>query len=163
MPYVMHVTAHDVAIAAGVGLIAAGVGILLMRGVGACEALFGRLRVRAAYRPVIGGAFVGLLALATPQVLSSGHGALPLALPLDQRMWAILMLFVLKSLASIVSLGSGFRGGLFFASLLLGALGGRVLAESIAWAVPALAPDPHIYAIIGMGALSVSVIGGPLT
>src|SRR5262249_41126037 len=30
--------------------------------------------------------------------------------------------------------------------------------------VPAsLALDPHIYAIIGMGALSVSVIGGPLT
>src|SRR6185312_13541389 len=29
--------------------------------------------------------------------------------------------------------------------------------------LPGLALDPHIYAIIGMGALSVSVIGGPLT
>ena len=63
----------------------------------------------------------------------------------------------------MISLGTGFRGGLFFASLLLGALGGRLLAEAINLVVPALALDPHIYAIIGMGALSVSVIGGPLT
>jgi CIC family chloride channel protein len=76
---------------------------------------------------------------------------------------AVALLFVLKSLASIVSLGTGFRGGLFFASLLIGALGGRMFADvaNVLW--PAGALDPHVYAIIGMGALSVAVIGGPLT
>ena len=69
----------------------------------------------------------------------------------------------MKSIASIVSLGSGFRGGLFFASLLLGALGGQLFAAAINWLWPTLALDAHAYAIIGMGALSVSVIGGPLT
>ncbi len=69
----------------------------------------------------------------------------------------------MKSLASIASLGTGFRGGLFFASLLIGALGGRIFADVANMLWPAAALDPHIYAIIGMGALSVSVIGGPLT
>ncbi len=163
MPFVMQVAGHDIAAAAVVGLAAAGVGIVLMRGVSLCESLLSRLRIPPALRPPIGGALVGALALASPQVLSSGHGAIHIAGMLQSPLQLIAMLFVLKALASIVSLGSGFRGGLFFASLLLGALAGRVLAEGADFVFPTLALDPHIYAIIGMGALSVSVIGGPLT
>jgi CIC family chloride channel protein len=163
MPFVMQVSGHDIAAAAAVGLAAAGAGILLMRSVSGCETLLSRLRVKPAWRPPIGGAIVGALALITPQILSSGHGAIHIAAMLQSPLQLILMLFVLKSIASIVSLGFGFRGGLFFASLLLGALAGRALAEGVNFIVPALALDPHIYAIIGMGALSVSVIGGPLT
>ena len=108
-------------IAAGLGLLAAMFGIVLMRGVASCELLLSRLRVKPALRPVLGGALVGLMAMVSPQVMSSGHGALHLTgifkLPLE----TIALIFVLKTVASIVSLGSGFRGGLFFASLLLGA------------------------------------------
>src|SRR6266702_963465 len=59
--------------------------------------------------------------------------------------------------------GSGFRGGLFFATLFMGALGGRLFAAGVDLAWPGLALDPNVYAIIGMSALSASVIGGPLT
>ena len=163
MPFVMQVTGYDIAIAAAVGLAAAGVGVALMRGVGLCEALLGRLGIKPAWRPPIGGAIVGLLALVSPQVLSSGHGAIHLAGMMQSPLRMIVLLFALKAIASIVSLGTGFRGGLFFASLLLGALAGRILAEGLDFMFPALGLDPHIYAIIGMGALSVSVIGGPLT
>jgi len=163
MPFVMQVTGHDIAAALAVGLAAAGAGILIMRSVSLCEALFARLRIKPALRPPIGGAIVGALALISPQILSSGHGAIHVAAMLQSPLQLILMLFLLKAVASIISLGSGFRGGLFFASLLLGALGGRALAEGVNFVLPGLALDPHIYAIIGMGALSVSVIGGPLT
>jgi CIC family chloride channel protein len=163
MPFVMQVNGHDIAAAVAVGLAAAGAGILLMRSVSLCEALFTRLGIKPAWRPPIGGAIVGALALISPQVLSSGHGAIHIAAMLQSPLQLILMLFLLKAAASVISLGSGFRGGLFFASLLLGALGGRALAEGVNFVLPGLALDPHIYAIIGMGALSVSVIGGPLT
>src|SRR4051794_19256851 len=163
MPFVMQVTGHDIAAAVAVGLAAAGTGILIMRSVSLCETLFTRLGIKPALRPAIGGAIVGALALITPQVLSSGHGAIHIAGMLQSPLQLILMLFVLKAIASIVSLGTGFRGGLFFASLLLGALAGRALAEGLDFVFPKLALDPHIYAIIGMSALSVSVIGGPLT
>jgi CIC family chloride channel protein len=154
---------RDVLIAAGVGLLAAVVGIAIMRGVAACERLYVRLKVPAHYRPAIGGALVGLMALVTPHILSSGHGALHLAGLIQLPIAMIATIFVLKALASIVSLGSGFRGGLFFASLLLGALGGQLFASGLAMALPNARIDPDVYAIIGLCALSVSVIGGPLT
>ena len=154
---------HDVVIAGGVGLLAAMFGIALMRGVAACERLFSRLGVRPALRPMIGGMVVGLLAIVSPQVMSSGHGALHLTGIFKLPLATIAMIFALKALASIVSLGTGFRGGLFFASLLLGALGGQLFAVGLNAIYPALHPDPDAFAIIGMGALSVSVIGGPLT
>ena len=160
---VSNVAVHDVVIAAFVGLLAAGFGIVVMRGVAACEKLFARLKVRPALRPMIGGALVGLLAILSPQVMSSGHGALHLTGIFKLPLATIALIFVLKAAASVISLGSGFRGGLFFASLLLGALGGQLFALSLAVLLPGLHVDPDSYAIIGMCALSVSVIGGPLT
>jgi CIC family chloride channel protein len=160
---VSDVAVHDVVIAAGFGLVAAIFGVTLMRGVAACERLFARLKVRPEVRPVIGGAIVGMMAMISPAVMSSGHGALHLTgifrLPLEM----IALIFVLKSVASIISLGSGFRGGLFFASLLLGALGGQLFANGMNAVIPGIRLDPDAYAIIGLSALSVSVIGGPLT
>ncbi|HWE79272.1 MAG TPA: chloride channel protein [Pseudolabrys sp.] len=160
---VADVAVHDVVIAAGVGLLAAMVGILLMRSVAACERVFTRLRVAPEWRPVIGGSIVGLLAIITPQVMSSGHGAMHLTGIFKLPTATIALIFVLKIIASIVSLGSGFRGGLFFASLLLGALGGQLFATGFLAIVPGVHIDPDAYAIIGLSALSVSVIGGPLT
>jgi len=106
---------------------------------------------------------VGLLALLTPQVMSSGHGALHFAGLVSMPLAAIAVVFTLKAIASMISLGSGFRGGLFFATLLLGALGGRLFAAGFDTVWPGLNLDPNVYAIVGMSALSASVIGGPLT
>jgi chloride channel protein, CIC family len=161
--YVSHVSARDLVIASAVGLAAAGGGIAVMRGVARCEALLNTMRVPVFLRPALGGLVVGLLALVSPQVMSSGHGAIHFAAVLDRPLRDIALLFLIKALASIASLGTGFRGGLFFASLLLGALGGRMFADALTTLWPTLSLDPHVYAIIGMGALSVSVIGGPLT
>jgi CIC family chloride channel protein len=160
---VSHLAVHDVMIAGGLGLLAAIFGIILMRGVAACELLFTRLRVKPALRPMVGGAIVGLLAIVSPQVMSSGHGALHLTGIFKLPLQMIATIFVLKTLASMVSLGSGFRGGLFFASLLLGALGGQLFAVGLAAVWPGAHANPDAYAIIGLSALSVSVIGGPLT
>jgi CIC family chloride channel protein len=63
----------------------------------------------------------------------------------------------------VLSLGSGFRGGLFFATLFMGAIGGHLFAGGFDAIWPELNLNPNVYAIIGMSALSASVIGGPLT
>jgi CIC family chloride channel protein len=95
--------------------------------------------------------------------MSSGHGALHLSGMMDQPLRALALVFLLKALASVLSLGSGFRGGLFFASLLLGVLCGRLFAGGANLVLPSLMLDANVYSIIGMGALSASIIGGPLT
>jgi CIC family chloride channel protein len=112
---------------------------------------------------MLGGLVVGLLAIVSPQVMSSGHGALRVAGMLDLSFRAVALLFLLKIIASIASLGSGFRGGMFFSSLLIGALGGHLLAVALTMFWPTVYFDPNAYAVIGMSALSASVIGGPLT
>jgi CIC family chloride channel protein len=157
------VTSLDLVMAALLGVAAALFGIAIMRCVGLCEAALARLLRWAPLRPMLGGLMVGLLALVTPQVLSSGHGALHIAGLNQMALPAIAMVFGLKTLASVVSLGSGFRGGLFFASLLLGVLGGKLFAAGLGALWPGTTFDPSVYAIIGMGALSASIIGGPLT
>jgi CIC family chloride channel protein len=95
--------------------------------------------------------------------MSSGHGALHFAGILNLSLWAVALLFVLKIVASIVSLGSGFRGGMFFSSLLIGALGGRLLAVALTTVWPGGHFDSNAYAVIAMSGLSAAVIGGPLT
>jgi chloride channel protein, CIC family len=157
------VVIHDLVLAASLGLLASMLGIVMMRGVAICEAMFQRLKLRPILRTAAGGIVVGLLALLSPQVMSSGHGALRVAGMLDLSFRAVALLFVLKILASIASLGSGFRGGLFFSSLLIGALGGHLLAVALTMFWPTAYFDPNAYAVIGMSALSASVIGGPLT
>jgi chloride channel protein, CIC family len=157
------IAAHDLVFAATLGLLAALLGIVLMRGVAISENMFARLRLRPALRTMAGGLVVGLLAIVSPQVMSSGHGALRVAGMLDLSFRTVALLFVLKIAASIASLGSGFRGGMFFSSLLIGALGGHLLAVALTMFWPTGYFDPNAYAVIGMSALSASVIGGPLT
>jgi len=157
------VVGRDLVIAALLGILAALVGIAIMRGVALGETLLAKTRLWPPLRPALGGLAVGLLALATPQVMSSGHGALHFAGFVSIPLTVIATMFALKVLASIISLGSGFRGGLFFATLFLGALGGHLFAGGIDTVWPGLKLDPNVYAIVGMSALSASVIGGPLT
>lgn len=155
---------RDLVIAAFLGLLAAAFGILLMRGIAVCEWILLRTKLRTVVGPAFGGLIVGLLALISPQVMSSGHGALYLAGVLHRPLTQIAIVFVLKAIASVVSIGTGFRGGMFFASLLLGALGGQLLASGIEVAIAPTVPlDLNAYATVGMAALSASVIGAPFT
>jgi CIC family chloride channel protein len=154
---------RDLAIAALLGILAALLGIVIMRGVALCETLLSKTGLWPPLRPALGGLAVGLLALLTPQVMSSGHGALHFAGIVSMPLAFIAAVFVLKAIASVLSLGSGFRGGLFFATLFMGVLGGRLFAAGFDAIWPGLDLDPNVYAIVGMSALSASVIGGPLT
>jgi CIC family chloride channel protein len=157
------VASQDLAVAALLGLIAALVGIGIMRGVALCDSVLAKIRLWPPLRPALGGLVVGLLALITPEVLSSGHGALQVSGGFTMPIAVIASVFALKAIASVISLGSGFRGGLFFASLLLGALGGHLFAAGLSALLPAHNLDTSVYAVIGMSALSASIIGGPLT
>jgi CIC family chloride channel protein len=162
-PVVGVVLGRDLAVAAVLGMLAALFGIAIMRGAGLCETLLAKIISWPPLRTAIGGLAVGLLALQTPQVLSSGHGALHFNGIVTMPLAFIGMVFVLKTTASVISLGAGFRGGLFFATLFLGAIGGRLFAEGFDGIWPGLRLESNVYAIIGMSALSASVIGGPLT
>ncbi len=147
----------------GLGLVAAALGVGAMRSAALIERAFRFVVPSRLLRPVAGGFLLGAMALYTPQVLGAGHGALELDFywPLSARDLAILIM--LKLFASMASLACGFRGGLFFASLFVGSLLGKLYAIGVTAAFPWLGLDPVACILVGMGALSTAIVGGPLT
>jgi CIC family chloride channel protein len=156
------ITNLDYVLFAALGVICAALAVVLMRGVSILERLLKHRSIPTALRPALGGLLLGGLALFTPQVLSAGHGALQYDLSTAQDLGFILAVLGLKMLASTVSLGSGFRGGLFFASLLLGALTGLAFGQLVEL-TGAIRLDLTSTALVGMGAFAVATVGGPLT
>ena len=142
-------------------LLVSGIGILVMRSSATVERLFVRFPVWC--RPVVGGVCVGSLAIITPQVLAAGHGAMLLDLHRDIAATSIALIIALKLIACLISLASGFRGGLFFASLFVGSLLGKLFAVLLAMLGPAFAVDPLVAMLTGMATLGVAIVGGPLT
>ena len=157
----------DFALVLALGFVAALAGIGIMRAVSFAETVFKFARVPVFARPGVGGLLVGALAFVTPAVMSGGHGAMRLTFGQALPFSVLAALFVFKACASAISLGAGFRGGLFFASLLLGSLLGKMFSAATlllppAWIATSVLPEP-VYALIGMSALATAIIGGPLT
>lgn len=157
------ITIVDYGAYAVLGALCALMGIGVMRLVTLAERGFQAWPVLARWRPVAGGVLLAGLALLSPQTLSSGHGALHLDLLLAPPVSLLLFVMVLKIAASVISLASGFRGGLFFASLFLGSLLGQVFGQVFNLNPWGLVLSPIDAALVGMAGLSVSIVGGPMT
>jgi CIC family chloride channel protein len=114
-------------------------------------------------RPAIGGVILSALALFAPQVLGSGHGAVQFHFDLRWTIPALAFLLAMKLIASAISVGAGFRGGLFSSSLFLGTLLGALFAQGVAYFSPALEAEHNVFMLAGMGAVAAGIIGAPLT
>ncbi|MFI4974890.1 MAG: chloride channel protein [Caulobacterales bacterium] len=168
-PMVIHASvANDLVLShyvlfAGLGLISAFFGVAIMRAVAWTESVTTHLPGPKGLRPVIGGCLLAGIAFFAPQTLSAGHGAMHLDLGENLPLLVLVFLIATKASASVISLGFGFRGGLFFASLYLGALLGRLFAVALAATGLGVNLDPMAASLVGMGALAVAIVGGPFT
>lgn len=145
------------------GVIGAGFGIAVMQLTALSDRAFNATRIPKWLQPAAGGLLLGGLACITPQVLGAGHGALALDIGLDLPLLMLGGLLILKLLAALISLGSGFRGGLFFASLFMGVLLGKLYGGAFEAFFPGFGLDPTAALLCGMGVVGVAVVGGPLT
>lgn len=138
-------------------------GVAAMRAAGASERALQATAAPVWARPAIGGLAVAALATITPQVLGAGHGALALNISTNFPLAVLASFLALKLVACLISLASGFRGGLFFASLFMGATLGKIYALALTALAPSLALDPTICILVGMATFGVVIVGGPLT
>jgi CIC family chloride channel protein len=162
-PTVAPLTFVDYGALIGLGLAAAAVGVGAMRVAALIERAFRAVVPWRLLRPVAGGLTVGAMALYSPQVLGAGHGALGLDFYWPMTATDLATLIVLKLFACLVSLASGFRGGLFFASLFVGSLLGRFYWIGVNSLAPSIGLEMTACVLVGMGALSAAIVGGPLT
>jgi CIC family chloride channel protein len=164
----VRIAALDYGLFAVVGIVAAVIAIATMRGVTWIERLFRRLHVPDWLRPCVGGILIGLIATIYPEVLGSGHGAVQLTLDHAFPAAILLGLIAAKGLASAISVGCGFRGGLFSSALLLGGVygGAAVVALHGALSLFGLADgefDRAAYMLVGMGSVAGAIVGAPVT
>lgn len=163
VPQVKAVVGQGYLAIAALALIVSVVGILIMQTAALVERGFSQRWLPVWLKPVIGGLCVGGMAIITPQVLAAGHGAMLTDLHRDMTGSLILMVIALKISACLISLASGFRGGLFFASLFIGCLIGKLFALLLPLLAPGVAFDPTTSMLTGMATLGVAIVGGPLT
>jgi CIC family chloride channel protein len=163
LPTAEAIATLDYLLFASLGLICGVVGVAVMRAVTLAEVGSRRLPVPDHLRPALGGFLLIPLAMITPQALSAGHGALHLNLTTQVSLGFLAVVFGVKILASVISLGFGFRGGLFFASLFLGSLLGQIFAGLINLVAGTPFVSASDAALVGMAAMAVAVVGGPMT
>jgi chloride channel protein, CIC family len=145
------------------GVLAAGLAILAMMAVTWAERGMRQLPVPEWLRPAIGGALLAAIALYFPQVLGSGHGAIQYHFDMHWALLPLVLLLLAKIVASAVSVGSGFRGGLFSSSLFLGCLFGAAFAGALGLIDPAVLQQYDAFVLVGMGSVAAAIIGAPLT
>ena len=149
---------------AALGIAAAPLAVATMRAVRFSEIIVKRLVPLVWLRPAAGGLGVTAIALLFPDVLGSGQGAIQAHL--DHPLSAVPVLAALllaKVTASALSIGAGFRGGLFSSSLLIGCLFGELTARLMALAAPLAVGMETALMVVGMGAVAAGIIGAPVT
>ncbi|KAM3111123.1 chloride channel protein [Phormidesmis sp. 146-33] len=117
--------------------------------------------------PIMGGLFVGLVALQLPQVLGVGYETVEAMLrDVEFSLRLLVALLVVKLFATAISLGSGLVGGVFAPAMFLGAtLGaayGKILPFALPWFAASIAAPPA-YAMVGMAAVLAASVNAPLT
>ena len=126
------------------------------------ERLFSKFTLPPPAKLALGGAIVGFLAIASPDVCGNGQGLLN---TLFRQNWfsdEILAILVLKVLATAATFGSGAVGGVFTPTLFIGASLGMLYGRCLLLLFPGLPLDPGMYGIIGMGSFIAASTGAPL-
>ncbi len=148
----------------GLGVLAAGVGVAFIRFLYASEDVADRLwRGPTWLRPAAGGALLGLLLLALPELYGVGYPPLEHAIRGGDLLWFLLLLLAGKILATSLTLAIGGSGGVFAPSLFVGAMLGTAYGTAVHDLLPGVTAPAGAYGLVGMGAVFAAAARAPIT
>ena len=127
------------------------------------EDLFERLPIPPVLKPALGGVLIGVLAILVPHIMGVGYDTISLALNGKLIGSFLLLLVVLKLMATSITIGSGGSGGIFAPSLFLGATLGGFVGTLVHALVPGHTASAGAYALVGMGAVASGAMHAPIT
>ena len=145
------------------GLVSALAAIALLRAIALVHTSHERLGTPTWLRPALAGFATGLIALQLPEVLGVGYETTDLALKNGYGLEFLIVLAIAKAAATALCLGSGFGGGMFSPSLVLGAMVGGAYGLIADGLVPELGSAASVYALLGMGAIAACTLGAPIS
>ncbi|MCI4664057.1 MAG: chloride channel protein [Neomegalonema sp.] len=150
------------------GLVAASVAMAFMASVQLArdimDAVRERLRAPMWAQTGTAGLLIGLIAAGGfPEVLGVGYQTTTAAIAGKLTFWTCVLLVAAKTVASALTLGGRFSGGVFSPALMLGAITGAAFGQVATSVFPSFSGDIAIYALAGMGAVAGSVLGAPIS
>ncbi|MGD8245174.1 MAG: chloride channel protein [Anaerolineae bacterium] len=152
----------ELPIYAVLGVAAAFAGVGFTRALHGVNDLFARLVSPPCLRPAAGGLLVGLTGIWFPQILGVGYESIESVLFNQLALTTVLILGLLKIVATSITIGSGGAGGIFGPCLFIGAMLGSVVGQLVHQAMPA-GPLPSTYALVGMSAVFGAASRAPIT
>ena len=150
---------HYLAMGIGIG-VASALCIVVLRDT---ERGFKRLPIPDWVKPVIGFALVGLIGVFYPHVFGNGYDTTNALLREELPLQLIIVLPVLKLVATALTAGSGGAGGLFTPTLFMGSALGYTYGAWCHEAFPLTTSTPGAYALVGMGAMVAGTTQVPLS
>lgn len=115
------------------------------------------------FQPAIAGLLIGLIGIKLPQVMGAGYAVIDEALR-GQFTWRLLIvLALLKILATGISLLSGTPGGMFAPTLFIGAMLGGAVGAVEQHFFPHLTGTVATFALVGMGTFFAGFLRVPIT
>jgi len=184
--YVVH-SLWEIGLYVILGLLAALVGVFFIRLLDSFETFFDDLRMPQVVKPALGALLLGGLAFFYPHIssmMSVFPGDSRLGLPLLDNIphvygsgfdfigqvlqgrvsfGLLVMLVVLKPLATSFTLGSGNSGGVFAPALFTGAMLGGAFGYVVKSFAPDIPIDVGAYALVGMASVFGAAARAPLT
>jgi len=145
------------------GIVSAIVALVFIWSMDFSERTIDRFRIPEILRPASGGLVLGLIALAFPQIIGVGYEATDSALKEEYSLVLLLSLIVIKTIATGITAGSRIGGGFFSPSLFIGAMTGGAFGIIATAVFPEMGSGNGLYAILGMTAVSASVLGAPIS
>ncbi len=117
------------------------------------EDQFDRLPFDQMWYPAVGALGLGLIGFFVPRVLGVGYDTITDILSSKLTLELLLVIMVFKSLALVISLGSGTSGGLLAPMFMASAAMGSAFAMIVNQVVPGAHLDPGAFALVAMGAV----------
>lgn len=145
------------------GLVAGVIGFVFSRSIYLADDVFERTKIAPWIRPACGGLLVGVAAIFYPHIMGVGYDAIRVLFDGQLALSVMLLLVVLKIVATAITIGSGGSGGVFAPSLFIGAMLGGAFGHLVNQLFPTMTASPGAYALVGMAAVNGACTLAPLS
>ncbi len=147
----------------GLGILAGLTAMGFMKSIMMSRSIAQQLPIADFLKPALGGTLLGFVAIWYPQVLGIGYGVTEAAMMEPLTLFLLVSICLAKILATALSIGFGFGGGVFSPALVIGAMLGGSYGMVFTGLFPDLSTGIGAYTILGMGAMAAAMLGAPIS
>ncbi len=126
------------------------------------DRFFSKVQIPKALKPALGGLLLGVIALLVPQVMDGGYGWIQAALEGKIFWGTMLLLALMKIVATSCTISSGGSGGVFGPSVFMGAMLGGAFGFLGHQLAPGWVIHPNSFVLVGIGGFFAGVAKVPV-